>query len=312
MPTCEIYVVGSYGVAFWIVGDVPAPGETLLGSGFAFGHGGKGSNQAIGAARLGATCKLLAGVGIDKFGDEALQLWRAEGVDCSAVRQMAETPTMAGIIILDAEGENRIITDPGANARLTATDVDTFAATWKSPGILLTQLEIPAETAARALTIGKARGLTTILNPAPARALPKEIFANVDILTPNQSEARILLGLDADDRQADADLAARLRGLGVEHVVMTLGTDGALIAGPDGQTKIASYPVDVVDTTGAGDAFNGALAAGLASGLTLADAVRRGTAAGALAVTKKLVVPALPDENQISKLIKTGPLAYED
>ncbi|MER8461214.1 ribokinase [Mesorhizobium sp. M1300] len=304
MPTCEVYVVGSYGVAFWIVGDVPAPGETLLGSGFAFGNGGKGSNQAIGAARLGARCKLLAGLGADKFGDEALQLWRVEGVDCSAVRQMADTPTMAGIIILDSEGENRIITDPGANARLTATDVEAFAATWKSPGILLTQLEIPVETAARALAIGKARGLTTILNPAPGFALPKEVLADVDILTPNQSEARILLGLDADDRQADAEIAARLRGLGVGHIVMTLGADGALIAGPDGIIKIASYPVNVVDTTGAGDAFNGALAAGLASGLTLADAVRRGTAAGALAVTKKLVVPALPDERQVAELMK--------
>ncbi|TJV91757.1 MAG: hypothetical protein E5X52_34275, partial [Mesorhizobium sp.] len=136
------------------------------------------------------------------------------------------------------------------------------------------------------------------------RAYPKEIFADVDILTPNQSEARILLGLNADDRQADADLAARLRGLGVKYVVMTLGADGALIAGPEGLTKVASYPVDVVDTTGAGDAFNGALAAGLANGLALADAVRRGTAAGALAVTKKLVVPALPDDSQISELMK--------
>ncbi|MFD2054879.1 PfkB family carbohydrate kinase [Mesorhizobium calcicola] len=120
----EVYVVGSYGVAFWIVGEVPAPGETLLGSGFAFGNGGKGSNQAIGAARLGARCSLLAGVGADKFGLEALELWRVEGVDCSAVRQTSETPTMAGIIILDTAGENRIITDPGANARLTTTDVE--------------------------------------------------------------------------------------------------------------------------------------------------------------------------------------------
>ncbi|RWA78174.1 MAG: hypothetical protein EOQ31_35540 [Mesorhizobium sp.] len=163
MPNCEVYVVGSYGVAFWIVGEVPAPGETLLGSGFAFGNGGKGSNQAIGAARLGARCKLLAGVGPDKFGDEALQLWRAEGVDCSAVRQTAETPTMAGSIILDAAGENHIITDPGPTARLTATDVETFAASWKNPGILLTHLEITVETA-RALAIGKAQGLTTIQN----------------------------------------------------------------------------------------------------------------------------------------------------
>lgn len=309
MPTCEVYVVGSYGVAFWIVGEVPAPGETVLGSGFAFGHGGKGSNQAIGATRLGAKCKLLAGIGADKFGSEALELWRVEGVDCSAVTQSTETPTMAGIIILDAAGENRIITDPGANTQLSATDVETFAASWASPGILLTQLEIPVDTAARALAIGKARGLTTILNPAPARVLPKEILTNVDILTPNQSEARILLGLEADDPQADTEIALKLRALGVGYVVMTLGADGALIAGSDGITKIASYLVDVVDTTGAGDAFNGALAAGLASGLTLAEAARRGTAAGALAVTKKLVVPALPDQTQISELMRTGTLS---
>ncbi|RWM44276.1 MAG: hypothetical protein EOR78_35915 [Mesorhizobium sp.] len=168
---------------------------------FAFGNGGKGSNQAIGAARLGARCKLLAGVGADKFGDEAVQLWRAEGVDCSAVRQMVGTPTMAGIIILDAAGENRIITDPGANARLTGTDVETFAATWTSPGILLTQLEIPVETAARALAIGKARGLTTILNPAPGRALPKEILADVDIHDPGPEPGADWLAVSRTDKR---------------------------------------------------------------------------------------------------------------
>lgn len=299
----NVYVVGSYGVAFWITGDVPAAGETVLGTGFAFGNGGKGSNQAIGAARLGARCHLLAAVGTDKFGEDAVELWRAEGVNCSAVRRIDVVPTMAGIIILDAEGENRIITDPGANAHLSVADAIDFANSWTAPGVLLTQLEIPVETVAAALRLGREHGLTTILNPAPAQPLPRATFRDVDILTPNQSEARMLLGLAADDPRPDEAVVAELLELGVGCVVMTLGARGAAIAGRGGISFVPSYEVEVVDTTGAGDSFNGSLAAALAEGRPLDEAVRRATAAGAWAVTRKLVVPALPDRAQIDTLL---------
>lgn len=299
----EIYVVGSYGVAFWITGEVPAAGETVLGTGFAFGNGGKGSNQAIGASRLGGRVKLLASVGNDKFGDEAIDLWAQEGVDHSTVKRVADEPTMAGIIILDAEGENRIITDLGANAKLTPDDVLAFGRDWKAPGTLLTQMEIPLDTVAAALALGREKGLTTILNPAPARTLPRDVLRNVDILTPNQSEARMLLGYAPDDPRSDEAIIGELLNLGVGHVVMTMGARGAAISGPEGTTFVPSHKVEVVDTTGAGDSFNGALAAALTQGVSLEDAVRRAAGAGALTVTRKLVIPALPTLSELDTLL---------
>lgn len=299
----EIYVVGSYGVAFWISGEVPAAGETVLGTGFAFGNGGKGSNQAIGASRLGGRVRLLASIGNDKFGDEAIALWAYEGVDHSAIKRIPDEPTMAGIIILDDEGENRIITDLGANARLTPDDVARFSSDWTAPGVLLTQMEIPLDTVATALSIGREKGLTTILNPAPARTLPREVLRNVDILTPNQSEARMLLGYAPDDPRSDEAIIGELLDLGVGQVVMTMGARGAAISAPDGTTFVAGHKMEVVDTTGAGDSFNGALATALTQGHSLADAVRRANGAGALTVTRKLVVPALPTLPELETLL---------
>jgi len=299
----EIYVVGSYGVAFWITGDLPAAGETVLGRGFAFGNGGKGSNQAVGASRLGGRVRLLASVGNDKFGDEAIELWAHEGVDHRAIKRVADQPTMAGIIILDDEGENRIITDLGANARLAPDDVVRFASEWTAPGVLLTQMEIPLDTVATTLSLGREKGLLTILNPAPARALPRDVLRNVDILTPNQSEARMLLGYSPDDPRPDETVIGELLNLGVGHVVMTMGARGAAISCLDGVTFVDSHRVNVVDTTGAGDAFNGALAAALAQGQSLEAAVRRATGAGALTVTRKMVIPALPTLHELEALL---------
>lgn len=305
MSTPGVAVIGSYGVAFWITGAVPAAGETVLGRDFTFGNGGKGSNQAIGVARLGVGCQLLAAVGDDKFGHEARELWTAEGVDHHAVVTVPGVATMAGIIILDAAGENRIITDPGANAALTPDHVAAFGATIAG-NVLVTQLEIPVATAAAALRLGRSRGMTTILNPAPAQPLPAAVLRDVDILTPNQSEARLLLGLAPDDPSPDESVAARLIELGVGTVVMTLGERGAAIVGADGVTLVPSHRVEVVDTTGAGDAFTGALAAALAEGLPIERAAARATAAGAFAVTRKLVVPALPDHAAIDTLLRGG------
>ena len=293
--TCDVAVVGSYGVGLWIrAPKMPARGETVLGSGFAMGHGGKGSNQAVGVARLGVPCALLACVGADRFGAEALDLWRGEGVDASWVVSRSEGPTMAGFIILDEHGDNRIITDPGANALLTPDDVATFAPVLAASRVLLTQLEIPVATVAAALRTARRSGVTTILNPAPARPLPPEILGVADILTPNQTEARLLAGLAPDDPRPDEDVAARLFELGVGTVILTLGERGALILNREGAAHCPGQRVDVVDTTGAGDGFNAALAAALAEGRPLWEAVEWATHAGALVVAAPGVVPALP------------------
>jgi ribokinase len=287
--------VGSYGVGLWITSPrMPAAGETVLGHDFMLGHGGKGSNQAVGITRLGQTCRFLARVGEDKFGREAMDMWRMEGLDTSAVKVSQAVPTMAGFILLSEDGENRIITDPGANAHLTPADVEAFDAAIAGSRVLLTQMEIPLETVAAALRAARRHGVTTILNPAPAQSVPADVLANVDVLTPNQGEARILLGLAPDDPTPDAEIARRLFGMGVGTLVLTLGARGAMILSADGAVEFPSPKVDVVDTTGAGDGFNAALAAGVAQGLDLPSAVSLGTRAGAFIVTRAGVLPALP------------------
>ena len=293
-PQATVAVVGSYGVGLWIrTPHMPAAGETVLGSGFLFGHGGKGSNQAVGAARLGVRSELLTCVGEDAFGAGAQALWEDEGVHARALVR-AERPTMAGFIILDELGENRIITDPGANSLLTPEDVEDFVAGLDRGGVLLTQLEIPVAAVGAALASGRARGLTTILNPAPAQSLPPALFEHVDVLTPNQSEARILLHLAPDDPIPDEDVGHQLLRLGAKTVVLTCGAAGALVFDDGSTTSCAALTVQVEDTTGAGDGFNAALAAALAAGAPLRGAVMQAVHAGALVVTVAGVIPALP------------------
>jgi ribokinase len=295
-----VAVVGSYGVGVWITTPrLPAEGETVLGSDFGMGPGGKGSNQAIGIARLGAPVQLLACVGADTLGDDALALWDREGVDRSHVLRRSARSTMVGFIILDSHGKNRIIIDPGANALLTPADVEAFGAVIRASPVVLTQLEIPIPTAAATLALGRQAGATTILNPAPAQPLPADVLANVDVLVPNQTEARILAGLAPDDPRPDRDVAALLFQLGVKTVVVTLGENGALVVTPGGTIHLPGHSVPVVDTTGAGDGFNAGLATALLEGREIADAVALANRVGAWVVTRSGVVPALPHRADI-------------
>jgi ribokinase len=290
----KVTVVGSYAVGMTLRTDrFPVAGETRHGSDFDMGPGGKGSNQAIQAARLGADVELVTCVGRDTFGDEALALYATEGVDTSHLIR-SDRNTGVGFIVLDASGQNVIILDMGANHELTVADVEAARGRIEHSGAFLTQFEVPVECALAGLRIARAAGVPAILNPAPGRSLPREALADVDILTPNQSELRILLGLDADDPADDLALCRELLAAGVGAVVMTRGEQGALIVRPSEVTAIPSRPVTVVDSTGAGDAFNGTLATSLAAGATLEEAVVRATAAGALACLRLGVVPGLP------------------
>ncbi len=302
----RIAVVGSFAVGLTMkVERFPATGETLLGSGYRTDHGGKGSNQAVGCARLGADVSFVARIGKDTLGEMALELYRNEGVNVSHVRQVPDLPTGVGFILVkSATGENCIALDPGANERLNREAVLASDAALSSAHVVLTQLEIPVEAAEAAMERGRAHGGITILNPAPARVVPDSVLRNVDFLTPNQSEAKALLGHKPDAKVTPEELARELRARGPKHVVITLGEHGALIARDGIEEHIPAIATTAVDTTGAGDAFNAGLAVALARGATLEDAVRLAVVTGGMAVTKEGVIPSLPRLDEVRAYLR--------
>lgn len=303
MTTPIITVVGSFAVGLTMrAPKLPIFGETMLGTDFDMGPGGKGSNQAVATARLGAQSSLLAILGTDKLAGIATDLYAAEGVDTTLVTERSERPTGVGIIILNDKGENFIILDMGANELMDARSVDAGDARIATSDVVMAVLEVPVEAAARAMELGRKHGARTILNPAPAKPLPDTIFASVDYLTPNESELRILLGLSPDDPRSSRDLAQELRRRGVRNVVVTLGRTGALILTDDLDVTVPALTVDVVDTTGAGDAFNSGFAVALAEGRDIVDAVRFGVVCGGIACTRLGVVPSLPQRAHVDAL----------
>jgi ribokinase len=302
-----IVVVGSYNVGFTFRSPrLPAPGETLLGSGFSEGPGGKGSNQAVAAARLGARVRMVGRVGSDRYGADAFALWEREGVDAHHVSR-APVHTGAGVILVDDRGENSIVVAPGANDLLTPAEVDAAHAAFAGAAVVLLQLETPTDAVDRAATLARAVGARVILNPAPARPLPDVLLAKVDVLTPNHTELATLAGLAPE---APYDVRAAVAGLlarGVGSVVLTRGSAGASVATRDAWVNLPAPRVAVVDTTGAGDAFSAALAVALAEGRELVDAAEFAVRAGALAVTKPEVVPALPTRAEVEQTAGIGP-----
>jgi ribokinase len=269
----RVAIVGSYGVGLTVELDrVPGAGETVIGRTFRRDHGGKGSNQAVGCARLGAEVEFLTAIGDDAFGDDALALWRDENVTAEAVR--ATAATMVAPIFVEPSGENRIVVVPGALAELSRAHVDAFADRIASADICVVQLEIPLDTALYALEVARRAGVRTILNPAPA---PAEALApDVDYLTPNETEAAAVNGASGT-------------------LVLTLGEQGAQL----GDDRVPAFPATVVDTTGAGDAFTAAFAVALAEDRSDLDAVRWGCAAGAHMVEHAGVVPGLATRAQL-------------
>ena len=303
MTVPRITVVGSYATGLTMkVKRLPSTGETLLGTGYRVDYGGKGSNQAVGSARLGAKVNFVARIGKDAFGEMALSLYRDEGIDVAHVKRTAGAPTGVGFIMVEAaSGNNCIVIDPGANELLTADDISSCAAAFASTSVILTQLEIPVAAAEAALRRGRAGGAITILNPAPVRPLPPSILQLVDVLTPNQSEAKVLSGRTPDAAIEPEKLARELIRNGVKQVVMTLGERGALIVTSSSSTSthVPAVPMFAVDTTGAGDAFNAGLATALASGASLNAAVQFAVVTGGLAVTKEGVIPSLPSFDEV-------------
>ncbi len=300
----RVAVVGSYNHGLSMAVDsFPAPGETVLGDDFAEGVGGKGSNQAVGAARLGAATDFVGCVGVDRFGDEAIELWDAEGVGADHVRRTDATHTGVGFVIVDDDGENAISVAPGANARLSAADVRDAAGIIRAADVLLCQLETGLEPVAAAAEIAADAETETILNPAPARALPDSLLANVDVLTPNRGEAAVLAGDGPTAETPPSDLLDALSGGDAPATALTLGGDGAVVDGTGTRAHVDAADVEVVDTTGGGDAFNAGMAVARAEGRSLVDAVRFGCACGGLACTAFEVVPALPTRPAVEALL---------
>jgi len=294
----HITVVGSYATGLTLrVKRLPTPGETVLASGYRVDYGGKGSNQAVGCARLGAEVLFIARIGKDSFAESALALYREEGIDTSFVHQTSDHPTGVGFILVEAgTGNNCIALDPGANESLSAADITPSP---HSASVVLTQLEIPVAAAQAALSCGRSSGATTILNPAPVRPLSPSVLELVDILTPNQTEAKVLTGRSPEAAIESEEVARDLIRAGVKSVVMTMGEQGALVVTASSSKHIPAMKMNAVDTTGAGDAFNAGLATALACGERLESAVEFAVVAGGLAVTREGVIPSLPRRTEV-------------
>lgn len=293
----RILVVGSYNVGLTVVAPaIPRPGETVLGTEFHVGPGGKGSNQAIGIRRLGGDVRFVCKVGDDIFGQAARELFAAEALEATALVDAAAA-TGAGIIAVDASGQNAIAVAPGANARLIPEDLE--GALFEGLGWLLLQLEIPVATAVSAAAAAHRTGARVVLNPAPATPLPPDLLDLVDVLTPNETELEALTGHPVGSVAEAAAAGQGLRHRG-QDLVVTMGPVGALWLSDAGAVEVAGVEVtNVVDTTGAGDAFNAGLVAGLAEGLPMREAIELANRCGAFCVTRLGVIDGLPRREEL-------------
>ena len=300
----HVVVVGSLNIDLVTHTErIPAPGETVLGGDLATVPGGKGANQAVAAARLGAQTAMVGQLGDDGFAAQLRQSLAADNIDAQHVTT-ADAATGVALIVVDADGQNSIVVASGANMRVTPADVDAAAETIVNADVLLLQLEIPLDSVKRAAEIAHANDVTVILNPAPAQPLPADLLALVDILVPNESETATLTGLPVESEAELTTAANALRAFGIETVLLTLGERGVLLADSDGIQLFPAFRVDsVVDTTAAGDAFLGGFATAMAEGSSVAKAVPWGCASGALAVTKAGAQPSLPSRDDVQELL---------
>ncbi|MBZ0306044.1 MAG: ribokinase, partial [Anaerolineae bacterium] len=280
----KITVVGSSNVDLVVtVSHLPAPGETILGKDFMQALGGKGANQAVGAARLGAKVTFVARIGDDSYGELCLSAYQQEGMNTDFVLKTHDTPNGIALIGVAENGENNIIVVSGANMKVTPEDVQAAEDEIRTSDALLLQLEIPDDANQMAIEIAHQHRIPIILNPAPYHDLPREWLQKVTVLTPNEHEAHQMIGGTVKNEE---ELAKGILGLGVQSAVITMGARGALAAGSWGRVFVPAREVKPIDTTGAGDSFNAALAVALAEGSALHEAVRFASAAAALSVTK--------------------------
>ena len=302
--TWDVVVVGSVNTDTLVRGPrLPRPGETVRGEELYEGLGGKGANQAVAAARLGARVALVANVGRDGRGDQALARLRADGVDVSPVTRDESVPTGAAIIMVDHAGQKAICVAPGANDRLTPERVRAAADVIRAAKVVLCQLEVPLPAVAEALRLARSAGARTVLDPAPALPLPDDLLRLVDVIRPNSHEAEALTGIPVGDRATARRAADWLRSHGAGAAAVQGGEEGNLFLDGGGETWVPKLPVPAVDATGAGDALAAALAVALAEGRPLSEAGRFASAAAALATTKLGAQEGLPRREQIHELL---------
>jgi ribokinase len=297
----KVTVVGSYIVALVMdVDRIPLEGETVIGRNYHTTHGGKGSNMAACAARLGAEAAFFGKIGRDAFGEDFLRLLGREGVNARAVLRSENTPTAVGFIVF-SKGANLIVIDMGANAEFLPADIQARAEVVQGADVSLSPLEIPLATALAAARVAKAAGRKFILNPAPAQDLRPADLSPVFALTPNEREARVCLGLPPDAAVSDHELALRLLDLGPEQVILTRGGQGVLWASRSGICLVPALPVKVVDSVGAGDAFNAGLAVGLSEGRPVLEAIALGVTAASLSTQRRETIESYVGRAEVDR-----------
>ena len=301
MSDPQVLVVGSLNMDLVTRAPrLPVPGETLSGTAFTTVPGGKGANQAVASARLGARTAMIGCVGDDAFGAQLTEGLRADGVDTSGVRVAAATASGVALIVVDEQGRNGIVVVPGANGLLSPADVERQRALLVAARLVVLQLETPLPTVLHAARTARALGRTVVLNPAPARPLPPELLACADFLVPNEVEAAALSGLPVRSVSEAVAAAERLRGTREACVLVTLGERGVVAATPDGPRHHPARPVEAVDSTAAGDTFIGGLCAALVSGRTLSDAIADAQEAAAISVTRPGAQPSIPFAHEVA------------
>jgi ribokinase len=301
MPTRpKIVVVGSANTDMVVKTErIPGPGETVIGGEFIMVAGGKGANQAVAAARLGAQVTFVGRLGSDVFGNQAIAGYQAEGIDTKYIVRDADAASGVALIFVDARGENSIAVASGANARLTPADVERAGPTIAAADVLLVQLEVPVDAVRQAIELAHRAGVCVILNPAPAKEIDPDLLAQVSIATPNEHEIRVVVG-EPDQERA----IARMLDAGTETVLVTLGPRGVLWATQSHRQSVPAFQVQAVDTTAAGDAFNGGLACALGHGLDMTPAIRYANAVAAISVTRMGAQPSLPTGGQVDDFLR--------
>ncbi len=302
----HIVVVGSLNMDLIVrVPEMPAPGETILGRDFRTVPGGKGANQAVAAARMGADVTMIGCIGNDSFGTTLVTNLEAEGINTSHVKVIPDAASGIAMITLDEAGQNSIVVASGANMSLTPDHVRAAWDSFKDVDVVVMPLEVPLTCIEEAAKLSKESGAQVVLNPAPAQPLPDELLTNIDVLVPNETETALLSGKSVDTLQQAREAAQHLLRHGIKTVVLTLGSRGGLLVNQDGHSKqFDAHAVKVVDTTAAGDAFVAALSVGIAEGDDWESAVRMANAAGALAVTKMGAQPSLPTRTEVLELLQ--------
>ena len=299
----QIIVVGSINTDMVIgANKLPKPGETLIGHKFFMNPGGKGANQAVAAARMGGEVAMIANLGVDVFGDSAIAKLKEEGVNCEGITRDPDRPSGVAIINVDDTGENQIVVAPGANATLDTDLVSTALDRIPPSSIVLLQLEIPIESVVKAVEVCQQKGCRIMLDPAPAQVLPESVYKGTYLLTPNRNEAELLSGILISDRGSVTSAAEKLLMSGVTNVAITLGSQGVFFANAENKQFLEATSVSAVDTTAAGDCFNGAVAAKLSQGCSLVEGIKSGILASSICVTRHGAQDAMPYSNEVNSV----------